>query len=925
MKPTRLLFGCAFAAAGLFAADATPQRVRGGDPFIHLENGTYYLYFSSDDTVGLTVYTSTDLKEWLPDQGRDKFGRAYVNGNGFGSRLFWAPEMHKYKGKYYLFHSAEEKVTVDVGDSPLGPFRNPEKKPFFPEGNIDNSFFLDDDGTPYMLYAHFYAGNEVWICELEKDLLHAKPETQRKLIRAEEDWEMNRTDPRFTKWSIAEGPCLVKKDGLYWLTYSSHHVIDDNYNVCLATATNVKGPYVKQGKGPILAPRGNYKCTGHHSLFKDKSGNWKIVFHSRDPGKGVRYTYTADVTFTTKDGHPWIEIGEFQPCYIKKPAPPAPKTLDSARLEEIAATLPEKPCADGAPASDRAKWAPLAATKEGRTAVKNAAKICGAPVPDTPDDLYLEFSKNGNRTNYQRCFFRRKANFAWLYVGECLERKGRFIPKIVEYMDAFCAMKSWTLPAHDAKLTCFNGTPHIDLVSAELSRELAFCLSWLGDAIPAATRKKVYSEIDRRTFQPHLAHARGERKLREHWWFHGGNNWNSVCNSCVVRAALAIVPDRRLRAEFVLHAEGSVPYALAGYTDDGYCSEGMGYWNYGYGHHLTMGLSLRAATGGKVDLFSDPKTKTVMKYAYGFQLQDGKSPHFADGGGNPSPVLLALGRQVWPDLVSTAALASPVFGFDTAQFSLRAFGQEPAPCAPTMDVLPARTWFPDAQVLISRRPDPRGKLDWSIAIKGGHNAELHNHNDVGSYAIMMDGVEMCGDPGGEVYTRRTFSKDRYVSKVLNSYGHPVPVVGGQLQKGGRTASAKVLRTSFTDEKDEIALDCTSAYAVPALKSLVRTMTFDRRNVRITITDKVSFSTPTAFEVPVVTYREWTANDDFTEFLFRKSPETHRRMKMTVKASAPVTFTKELIDNPGKPSPQRLAFKFKEPVTEATFTTVYSTR
>ena len=915
------------AAAGLLTASGAQQRVRGGDPFIHLENGTYYLYFSSGDTVGLTVYTSTDLKEWLPDQGRDKFGRAYVNGNGFGSRLFWAPEMHKYKGKYYLFHSAEEKVTVDVGDSPLGPFRNPEKKPFFPEGNIDNSFFLDDDGTPYMLYAHFYAGNEVWICELEKDLLHAKPETQRKLIRAEEDWEMNRADPRFAKWSIAEGPCLVKKDGLYWLTYSSHHVIDDNYNVCLATATSVKGPYVKQGKGPILAPRGRYKCTGHHSLFKDKDGNWKIVFHSRDPGGGPRYTYTADVTFTTKDVHPWIDVGEFQPCYIKNPVPPAPKagSLDGARLAGVVAALPERPAADGAPASDRAKWDPLAATKEGKTTIRNAERINGEPVPDTPDDLYLEFSRNGNRTNYQKCYFRRKANFAWLYVGECLERKGRFIPKIVAYMDAFCAMKSWTLPAHDTKLTCFNGTPHIDLASAELSRELAFCLSWLGDAIPAATREKVYSEIDRRTFQPYLAHARGERKIGEHWWLHGGNNWNSVCNCCVVRAALAIVPDRRLRAEFVLHAEGSVPYALAGYTDDGYCSEGMGYWNYGYGHHLTMGLSLRAATGGKVDLFANPKTKTVMKYAYGFQLQSGRSPHFADGGGNPSPVLLALGRQIWPDLVSTAALKSPAFGFDTAQFSLRAFGQEPAPCAPTMDVLPARTWFPNAQVLISRRSNNDKKLDWSVAIKGGHNAELHNHNDVGSYAIMMDGVEMCGDPGGEVYTRRTFSKDRYVSKMLNSYGHPVPVVGGRLQKGGRTAAAKVLKTEFTDAKDEIALDYTSAYAVPALKSLVRTMTFDRSNARITITDAVAFSAPTSFEVPVITYREWTANADFTEFVFSKSPTTHRKMKMAVKASAPVAFTKELIDNPGKPSPQRLAFAFKEPVTAATFTTVYSTR
>ena len=599
--------------------------------------------------------------------------------------------------------------------------------------------------------------------------------------------------------------------------------------------------------------------------------------------------------------------------------------LDEARLAEIAAVLPETPRADGAPASDRSKWDPLAATKEGKTTIRNAERISGEPVPDTPDDLYLEFSRNGNRSNYQKCYFRRKANFVWLYVGECLERKGRFIPKIVEYMDAFCAMKSWTLPAHDGKLTCFNGDPHVDLCSAALSRDLAFCLSWLGDAIPAETRAKVFSEIDRRTFQPHLAHARGEHTRREHWWFHGGNNWNSVCNCCVVRAALAIVPDRRLRAEFVLHAEGSVPYALAGYNNDGYCSEGMGYWNYGYGHHLEMGLSLRAATGGKVDLFANPKTKTVMEYAYGFQLQNGRSPHFADGGGNPSPVLLALGRQIWPDLVSTAALKSPVFGFGTAQFSLRAFGQEPPPCAPTMDVLPARTWFPDAQVLISRYAQKREKgLQMSVAIKGGHNAELHNHNDVGSYTVMIDGVEMCGDPGGEVYTRRTFSKDRYVSKVLNSYAHPVPVVGGKLQKGGRTAAAKVLKTEFTDVQDKIVLDYTAAYDVPALKSLVRTMTFNRVKRTVTITDSVAFSEPTAFEVPVVTYRDHDKNPDALRFTFKK-PAGRRTMSLDVSSSAPVAYNMEEVENPGKPSPRRLAFSFEKPILEGTLTTTFSTK
>ena len=599
--------------------------------------------------------------------------------------------------------------------------------------------------------------------------------------------------------------------------------------------------------------------------------------------------------------------------------------VSPARIDEIAAWLPERPAADGARITDRAAWDRLAATPHGAREVKAAAALLSRPVPDAPDAEYLEFSQNGNRSRYQTSLFRRMGGFRRLVVAECLEDRGRFIPKIADYVDAFAAQRSWTLPAHDGTLTCFNGAPHVDLVSGELSLTLAFCSDWLGDRLPAATRAKIRAEVERRTFRPHLDHARGVRKIPGHWWLHAGNNWNSVCNACVVRAALALVEDRRLRAEFVAIAEASVPFALKGYTDDGYCSEGMGYWNYGWGHHLQMGLSVRAATGGRVDLFADPKCKTVMRYAYGFQILNGQSPHFADGGGNADAANLALGRQIWPDLVNTAALKSPPFSGHPAVFSLRAFGQEPAPVAPTLDILPPRSWFPDAQVLLARARHPEQTLTFGVGFKGGHNAELHNHNDIGSYSVMLDGVEMTGDPGGEVYTRRTFSKDRYVSKVLNSYGHPVPVVGGQLQRTGRAAAAKVLRASFTDAKDEVAIEYAAAYAVPALKSLVRTLAFDRvRNV-LTVSDRIVCTAPTAFEVPVITYRTWRKNAAATAFTFDKSATTQRKLEMEVAASAPVRFREERIENPSRPDVQRLAFAFEAPVTEAMFTTTFSVR
>ena len=116
-----------------------------------------------------------------------------------------------------------------------------------------------------------------------------------------------------------------------------------------------------------------------------------------------------------------------------------------------------------------------------------------------------------------------------------------------------------------------------------------------------------------------------------------------------------------------------------------------------------------------------------------------------------------------------------------------------------------RSWFEDAGVLIAR-PAQDSDAVLGVALKGGHNAEHHNHNDVGSYVVVVKDRAVLLDPGSEVYTARTFSAQRYESKLLNSFGHPVPVVAGQLQQTGREAHAEVLATEFTDEQWQEFID-----------------------------------------------------------------------------------------------------------------------
>ena len=600
------------------------------------------------------------------------------------------------------------------------------------------------------------------------------------------------------------------------------------------------------------------------------------------------------------------------------------------RTDEIAQWLPEEPKADGARIGDRAAWGRLSAMPEAKEAVAQAGEILSQPIPKVTDERYLDYSRNGNRRDYETQFFAREINLVRLLLAECLENKGRFLPKIVEYVESMCSERSWTGPAHDPNLTCFNGKPHVDLFAAQRAFLLAQTCDWLREVLPSDVKKRILEECDRRVFQPYLFLARNFRdgakrqSMVFNWWYDCRLNWNSVCHSCVTRSALAILPDRRTRAEIIASAEYAVPFALSAYLDDGYCTEGMGYWNYGYGHHAMMALSVRAATGGKVDFFSDPKNRMTVQYAYDFQLEEGKSPAFADGGGsNPSFDVLALMRQVFPDLTSRGVEEDGFFSTGgnrgiarqpLAFMALRAFGQEPASCAGGRGVLPPRSWFPCAQVLISRCLDGEGK-SLSIGIKGGHNDELHNHNDLGSYTLMLDGVEMGGDPGREVYTKRTFSDRRYESKVLNSYGHPVPVIAGRLQQVGREFEAKVVKTDFAEDRDEIVYDLTKGYDASSLKSLVRRVVLDRKGCTITIEDTVEFTEPSKFEVPYVTCRDYVKDEAARHFVFRHS-DGGRSLALDVESSAPVVFRDEKIENPEFSVITRLGFSFAKPVTNA---------
>lgn len=301
-------------AAALFAfaaetAKAELKPLTLADPFVLSHGGKYYAY-GTWSGHGIAVAVSSDLRTWTLGGGRAAEGLALHKNDSYGEHSFWAPEVYRRNGKFIMFYSAEEHVCAAESDSPLGPFRQIEQRPLLERKGIDNSLLVDRGGRAWMYYVHFDRGNTIWMAELEKDCMRVKPGTERQLFRAASQWEYN---------SVVEGPFVVKIGKKYVMTYSACDFRNPDYAVGVAFADRPEGPWKKSDKNPILRRFRGLEGTGHHSLFRDKRGKWRIVFHAHwAPGKvGPRRTYIADLVVRGTSAAPELSVGgELIECQI---------------------------------------------------------------------------------------------------------------------------------------------------------------------------------------------------------------------------------------------------------------------------------------------------------------------------------------------------------------------------------------------------------------------------------------------------------------------------------------------------------------------------------------------------------------------------------------------------------------------------------
>jgi len=600
------------------------------------------------------------------------------------------------------------------------------------------------------------------------------------------------------------------------------------------------------------------------------------------------------------------------------------------QIEMLKAVIPKQSFQPAPPVADRVYWDKIAASESGKEYLKKAlSELERKPEVPITDEIYRRANLEGNRGIYKPRYYRTMERLENFILAECMENKGRFLPQIVVYLDAIMEMKSWLHPNHDSRdNSVLEGkSMAIDLGARKLGTDLALAEVLLRDKLPADTRKEMADQLRRRIIECYLKTCRGEQKSHLSW-YRGESNWNSVCTSGSLFVTVATSDDADERLAAMGCALNSMKSYLNGFGDDGYCSEGAGYWNYGFGHYLYLAQFVYDYTEGKINLFeadNPTKLKNVGNFPENYEIQNGTCAPFSDGSShvsNEGGFASVMSATYYGARMPSGGGASDIIS-DEAAYQLIAW-THPEAFMPdkhvdaTSQTLPDTTYFDDFGMVISRG---KQKVPFSVAIKAGHNAENHNHSDVGTYTLVLGRDFVTGDIGAPSYTAGAFSSD---NKARSSWGHPVPRIDNSLQSNGRKFSGKITATEFTKARDRVVMDIKAAYEIPSLKTLIRTMENDRSGTgAITIEDQFFSTKPVTFGIAIMTLVKYEIIDDNTVILTTKNQKVKADVSSTggsikiIAERVPVEHLRE-----GGPA-YRIGIDFTEPISEGTITVRYT--
>lgn len=255
------------------------------DPYVLVHGGKYYLYGTGGPNSWgskkgyFNVYEGDDLENWSepvccfnPDE---KF---------WGTMHYWAPEVHEWKGRFYMFASFKSETVhrgtaILVSDSPMGPFVPHSDGAVTPADweCLDGTLYVNKEGKPFIVFCHEWLqayDGEIWAQPLTDDLKRADGEMKMLFRASGAEWCRLVGEPGGSQGYVTDGPFMWRtEDGTLLCLWASFS--DGGYTEALAVSDNGEIDGNFRQIDPLFMKDG-----GHAMLFRALDGQLYLTLHS---------------------------------------------------------------------------------------------------------------------------------------------------------------------------------------------------------------------------------------------------------------------------------------------------------------------------------------------------------------------------------------------------------------------------------------------------------------------------------------------------------------------------------------------------------------------------------------------------------------------------------------------------------------------
>ncbi|WP_375385125.1 heparinase II/III family protein [uncultured Microbacterium sp.] len=509
---------------------------------------------------------------------------------------------------------------------------------------------------------------------------------------------------------------------------------------------------------------------------------------------------------------------------------------------------------------DRSIWLRIdGRTREQITAAAGAER--GTAWPSALPSAYARYVRDGNRTEYEAGVSGRQQRLTRAVVLAAITDESVWLDEVADGIVVLCEQSTWSWPAHDDAherrgfILPDASAPYLDLGAGEVVVQLAVADHVLGTRLESrwpGLRERIRHEATIRVFEPFL-------NRDDLWWLgyrRTVNNWNPWIIGNVISAAVLLIDDTPTRARVMDRALESLDRFVATLPSDGAIDEGFSYWWQGACRLLECLDVVSRVTDGDLDAGDIPVVRETLRFPHRMQLGDHWYVNVADGsarsfGREPWDVPFRWGMRLGDHDVVAHARSKRIPGEPVIDVGaglarvLRALADaEWRDATPADPPLPEHVWLGSVQLFVARQEsgDSHGL---ALVVKGGHNGESHNHKDVGSVIVGLDGRPLIVDIGKPTYTAQTFGADRYENPAMRSSWHNTIAPFGLEQGEGSRFAARMLaepaRTGAPQTTPSIRLELASAYPLPEGDSWIRDARLDRQNHRVVVSDEWKLS------------------------------------------------------------------------------------